>query len=399
VKRIKEGLIGLLVILVLYASYALLPFLNLQKTQTAQIPVFKGQVFQIALIPLQVVQSWVLEQQLESQDPAVQETLKRFAQQFKSKPDNILSSFEFDLEGAVAYYLVDQPGQQLSFFFIPGTIPQRGWLSGTYFGVDQGLFVFTNDLTPEEKSTFAKTCQNLQFKKQTFEARAHHFELRGQTYTLRWEEHAFQLELPQEVQDTKTILNPKGFHVSCPIAFSNLPAEYRFFENINACSINYYGAKLNTKQALALEFEALISFEKWHQAREFVKRARGVFPDWDWHANFVRVNDAVYAIKPEGKNQLFICSSPKKHIRNGSIDKQEVSSPIVFSGDPTLLTKLENAGWAAAILELFPIYRGISDFSARTSKVATAKQTIRWELKPTYFAAGEFLKLLGTALE
>ncbi|MBM3917171.1 MAG: hypothetical protein FJ349_06095 [Sphingomonadales bacterium] len=398
-KRIKEVLIGLFVILVLYASYALLPFLNFQKTQTAQIPVFKGQVLQIALIPLQVVQSWVLEQQLESKDPAVQETLKRFAQQFKSKPDKILSTFELNLKGAVAYYFVDQPGQQLSFFFIPGTSAQRGWLSDTYFSIDQGLFIFTNSLSLDEKTAFTKTCQNLQFKKQTFEARAHHFELRNQTYTLRWEEHAFELELPMGIQDAKTILNPKGFHVSCPIAFSNLPAKYRFFENINACSVNYYGAKLNTKQALALEFEALLSFNRPTQIKDFLHEAKKVFPDWNWQNNFVRVNDAVYALKPEGRKQLYICSSPKKHIQNGAIAKQESASPVVISGDPTLLTKLDNAGWAAAILELFPIYRGLSDFSARTAKVSTQRRHIRWKLKKDYFAAGEFLKLLGTASE
>jgi hypothetical protein len=113
----------------------------------------------------------------------------------------------------------------------------------------------------------------------------------------------------------------------------------------------------------------------------------------------VRVNDAVYAIKKEGSKQLFICSSPKKHIQDGQIQSQYNKIPIVCAGDPTLLTKLDNAGWAAAILELFPLYRGISDFSARTSKVSTTKQTIRWELKEEYFAAGEFLKLLGTLSE
>jgi hypothetical protein len=47
---------------------------------------------------------------------------------------------------------------------------------------------------------------------------------------------------------------------------------------------------------------------------------------------------------------------------------------------------------------LFPIYRGISDFSARTANVSTTNNTIRWELKKEYFAAGEFLKLLSTTI-
>ena len=110
-------------------------------------------------------------------------------------------------------------------------------------------------------------------------------------------------------------------------------------------------------------------------------------------------NDAVYALNKEGTQQLFICSKPKKYIQNGVIASRNNSLPIACSGNPTLLTKLDNAGWAAAILELFPIYRGISDFSARTARVSTSNNTIRWELKKDYFAAGEFLKLLGTTIE
>ena len=80
--------------------------------------------------------------------------------------------------------------------------------------------------------------------------------------------------------------------------------------------------------------------------------------------------------------------------------KANTTNFLLFAlATPTLLTKLDNAGWAAAILELFPLYRGISDFSARTAKVSTTKQTLRWELKEDYFAAGEFLKLLGTLTE
>jgi hypothetical protein len=103
-------------------------------------------------------------------------------------------------------------------------------------------------------------------------------------------------------------------------------------------------------------------------------------------------------LKKEGKQQLFICSNPKKFIHNGKIASEFSNSPLVCSGNPTLLTKLDNAGWAAAILELFPIYRGISDFSARTANVSTTQNTIRWELKKDYFAAGEFLKLLSTTI-
>ena len=63
------------------------------------------------------------------------------------------------------------------------------------------------------------------------------------------------------------------------------------------------------------------------------------------------------------------------------------------------MTKLENAGWAAAVLELFPIYRALNDLSDRTKSVKTQNQIISWELHQKYYAAGEFLKLFGTALE
>jgi hypothetical protein len=187
--------------------------------------------------------------------------------------------------------------------------------------------------------------------------------------------------------------------LSCPLALSNLKASWQFLEEIEACSINYYGAQLNNKQALVLDFEALLTFDNQKERAAFLNSCQNAFPDWQWAPNFVRVNEAVYALKKEGDKQLFMCSTPKKYIHNGQIASQTSRSPVVCSGNPSLLTKLDNAGWAAAVLELFPIYRGISDFSARTAQVETSQNTIRWELKKDYYAAGEFLKLLGTALE
>jgi hypothetical protein len=236
----------------------------------------------------------------------------------------------------------------------------------------------------------------MRFQTKKFEARKHHFELKGQPYTLLWEEHAFALELPKEVKQQTLMLAPNGFHLSCPLALSNLPASFHFLESIKASSLNYYGAQLNNKQALVLDFEALLTFDNRKARAAFLNSCQNAFPDWQWAPNFVRVNEALYALKKEGNKQLYICSKPKQHIQNGTFAHRTSTLPIACSGNPTLLTKLDNAGWAAAILELFPIYRGISDFSARTAKVSTTHNTIRWELKKEYFAAGEFLKLLST---
>ena len=78
-KLLKELTWTLTVLLILYSSYALSSFLDIPQTKETSIPVFKDQALCFSVLPLQVVQSWVLEQQLESQDPAVQETLKRMA--------------------------------------------------------------------------------------------------------------------------------------------------------------------------------------------------------------------------------------------------------------------------------------------------------------------------------
>ena len=399
VKLLKELAWSLTVLLILYASYALCAFLDLPETKEAKIPVFKDQALCFSVLPLQVVQSWVLEQQLESQDPAVQETLKRMALQFKDKRNIALQDFHFELQGAVAYYLIEGPQKQFSCLYLPGSGQQSGWLSAQYYGISSGVFFFPEKLSPRQKLYFERSLKKLAFKNKTFQARKHNFELKGLTYTLHWEEHAFALDLPAQAKTPIRMLQAQGFHLSCPLALSNLPASFQFFEQIKAGSFNYYGAKLNSKQALTLEFEALLSFDQSSARDQFIRSAGKAFPDWQWAPNFVRVNDAVYALKKEGSKQLYICSSPKKHIQNGQIPSQYNKIPIVCAGDPTLLTKLDNAGWAAAILELFPLYRGISDFSDRTAKVSTSAQTIRWELKEDYFAAGEFLKLLGTALE
>jgi len=395
-KLLKELFWSLLVVLVLYTSYALAPFLALPQTKTAQVPVFQNQAFYFSVLPLQVVQSWVLEQQLESKDVAVQEALKQMSLNFKTERNAKLADFRFDLQGALAYYLIENPQKPFSCIFIPGSGQKEGWLSAQYYGVQQGIFFFTEVLQARQRNFFEKSLLKMRFQTKKFEARKHHFELKGQPYTLLWEEHAFALELPKEVKQQTLMLAPNGFHLSCPLALSNLPTSFHFLESIKASSLNYYGAQLNNKQALVLDFEALLTFDNRKARAAFLNSCQNTFPDWQWAPNFVRVNEALYALKKEGNKQLYICSKPKQHIQNGTFAHRTSTLPIACSGNPTLLTKLDNAGWAAAILELFPIYRGISDFSARTAKVSTTHNTIRWELKKEYFAAGEFLKLLST---
>lgn len=398
-KLLKELVFSLFVLLLLYLSYALAPFLDLPESRAAQVPTFKQQVFSFSVLPIQVVQSWLLEQQLESKDEAVQDALQKMSLLFKEKPNAALSGFHFDLTGAVAYYLLEHPKKQLSCLFLPGKGVQLGWQQNAYFGIEKGVFIFTESLNDREVKYFEECVRGLKFETNQFKSREHTFELQQQTYTLNWEKHAFSLELPKTSKKATNILRPNGFHMSSPLALSNLPSTLEFFGLINAASVNYYGAKLNAKQALALEFEALLTFDRSQHREDFLAAAKSAFADWQWASNFVRVNETLYAIKKEGGKQLYICSSPKKHLHNGQFFTEQSPAPIVFAGDPTLLTKLDNAGWAAAILELFPIYRGISDFSARTAKVSTEKQTIRWELKEDYFAAGEFLKLLGKVIE
>ncbi len=395
-KLLKELVWSLSVVLILYTSYALAPFLELPQTKTAQVPVFPDQAFCFSLLPLQVVQSWVLEQQLESKDVAVQEALKQMAMNFKTERNSALANFHFDVHGAVAYYLIEHPKKSFSCLFMPGTGQSEGWLSAQYYGIPSGIFFFSEPLQAKQRVFFEQSLQRMQLTTKTFEARKHHFELQGQPYTLLWEEHAFSLISPNKKNKSIRKLIPNGFHLSSPVTLSNLEPPLRFLERVNAFSLNYYGAKLNAKQELILDFEALLTFDNNSKRNDFIAACKLTFPDWDWATNFVRKNGAVYALKKEGTKQLFICSNPKKYIHNGNIASQFSSSPLTCSGNPTLLTKLDNAGWAAAILELFPIYRGISDFSARTERVSTSNNTIRWELKKDYFAAGEFLKLLST---
>jgi hypothetical protein len=398
-KLLKELSWSLILAIILWLGYALSPFLDIASVQTAQIPVFKEQAFCFSVLPKQVVQSWVLEQQLESQDVAVQETLKRMMLQFKDKQTIALADFHFNLNGALAFYLIAHPKNQFSCIYLPGEGQKIGWITDQYYGINSGVFFFPNQLSNKQKQFFEQCTQKMHLKTKKFEARRHRFELDGQTYSLLWEEHAFALELPKGTKKKTRILRPNGFHLSCPLALSNLKESLHFLENIEACSFNYYGAQLNSKQELELDFEALLTFENDKMRTIFLDGCKRNLPDWDWAKNFVRVNGAVYAMKKEGLQQLFICSNPMKYIHKGKISSQISNSPLTCFGDPTLLTKLDNAGWAAAVLELFPIYRGISDFSARTASVQTNQHTIRWELKEEYYAAGEFLKLLGTAIE
>lgn len=398
-KLLKELVWSLSVVLILYTSYALAPFLALPQAKTAQVPVFQDQAFCFSVLPLQVVQSWILEQQLESKDVEVQEVLKQMAMNFKTERNNTLANFHFDVHGAVAYYLIAHAKKSFSCLYIPGSGQNKGWLSSQYYGIPSGIFFFAEPLQAKQRVFFEQSLQRMQLKTKTFEARKHHFELQGQAYTLLWEEHAFSLILPKNQNKPIRKLMPNGFHLSSPLTLSNLAPSLRFLEGVKAFSLNYYGAKLNAKQELTLDFEALLTFDNDAKRNDFLEACKHALPDWDWATNFVRKNGAVYALKKEGKRQLFICSNPKKYIHNGNIASQFSNSTLTCSGNPTLLTKLDNAGWAAAILELFPIYHGISDFSERTARVSTSNNTIRWELQKDYYAAGEFLKLFGTVIE
>jgi hypothetical protein len=398
-KLVKELSVALFLAMVLLGTYSLVPFLDIPPKKTAQIPVFQNQDFCFSVLPLQIFQSWILEQQLESKDVTVQEKIRQLVQQMKSKQNPVLEDFTFDVHGAVAFYQLEEPQNPFSCIYLAGHGQQKGWLNEQYYGIESGMFFIPEKLSIAQQNYFEKSIQQMRLQNKTFQARQHLFELKDQTYKLLWEEHAFSLILPPKADESIRKLVPNGFHISTPVALSNLGPSFRFLETVHACSINYYGALLNDEQALVLDFETLLTFKNAKARANFVKECKQNFANWQWAPNFVRVNDAIYAIKEEGQNQLYICSKPKEYIKNGVIKTQSNTFPIVCAGEPTLLTKLDNAGWAAAILELFPIYRGISDFSARTAHVSTVGNTIKWELKKDYFAAGEFLKLISSALE
>ena len=152
VKSLKEIASGLFIVAILIGCLALSPLLDIQKTKLAQIPSFENHIFQYAVMPLQVVQSWILEQQLESKDPAVQQTLKNLNDKLNLKKDKVLENFKFDLFGAVAYYLIDQPNKEFSFVFLPGSGLAKGWNSNRHYTIDEGVFYFTEILQPKEQS-------------------------------------------------------------------------------------------------------------------------------------------------------------------------------------------------------------------------------------------------------
>ena len=174
-KLLKELVFSLFVLLLLYLSYALAPFLDLPESRAAQVPTFKQQVFSFSVLPIQVVQSWLLEQQLESKDEAVQDALQKMSLLFKEKPNAALSGFHFDLTGAVAYYLLEHPKKQLSCLFLPGKGVQLGWQQNAYFGIEKGVFIFTESLNDREAKYFEKCVRGLKFETKQFKSREHLF--------------------------------------------------------------------------------------------------------------------------------------------------------------------------------------------------------------------------------
>ena len=397
-KFFKE-IISLVVILALIGALALLsPFLILPKSRAAIAPQFKAQDFSMQLIPIQVIQTWVLEQQSVSKDVEVQETLKKFAKKIQIKEDPVLDGFQYNPFGAVGLYVLPHQQQRYTFYFLAGKNEKLGWLSDKHFAHQNGLFVFNE--APEEslKNDFQQQLKKAQWTQKKFEARKLRFELSKAPYLLEWHKHGFALHVPNEKMADNKMLQPNGFHLSCPLALQNLLGAEMPLNGLTAVSLNYYGAKLNEKQGLELSFETLLSFQSKFKMNAFVRAFQKMENEWEWHPNYVRVNDANYAFKREGR-MLYICSTPQKFLHGGKYKRQEKNQALYCSGDPKLLTKLENAGWAAAVLELFPIYRALNDLSDRTKSVQTQNQVISWELHQKYYAAGEFLKLFGTALE
>ena len=398
-KFFKE-VISLFVILTLIGAFALLsPFLVLPKSRAAIAPEFKVQDFSMQLIPIQVIQTWILEQQSVSKDIEVQETLKKFAKKFQIKKNDALDGFSYDPFGAVGIYVLPHQQQRYTFYFLAGKNDKLGWISDKCFAHQKGLFVFNEAPEDALKSDFETQLKKAHWTQKKFEARKLRYELSQAPYLLEWHKHGFALHVPiEQAQKASQMLQPNGFHLSCPLALQNLLGSEMPLNGLTAISMNYYGAKLNEKQGLELAFESLLSFQNKLKLNAFLRAFQKMENEWEWHPNYVRVNDANYAFKKEN-NQLYICSTPQKFLKGGKYLRQEKFQTLYCSGDPKLLTKLENAGWAAAVLELFPIYRALNDLSDRTKSVKTQNQVISWELHQNYFAAGEFLKLFGTALE
>jgi hypothetical protein len=398
-KFFKE-VISLLVILTLIGTFALLsPFLVLPKARGAIAPDFSSQDFSLQLIPIQVVQTWILEQQSVSKDIEVQETLKNFSKKIQFKENTGLEGFIYNPFGAVGMYVLANGQQRYTCYFLAGSNQQSGWLSDQYYAHSNGLFFFNKALTPALKQHFEANLKSAKWTTKKFEARKLKFELSKAPYLLEWQKHGFELHVPKEsIQDKNTMLKPSGFHLSCPLALHDLLGEQTPLNGLTAISMNYYGAKLNEKQGLELAFETLLSFQSGAKLDEFLSAVQKLDNDWEWHPNYVRINDANYAFKKYGDN-LFVCSSPQKYLKGGNFATQLKTQSLYCAGDPKLLTKLDNAGWAAAVLELFPIYRALNDLSDRTKSVSTHNQTISWQLHSKYYAAGEFLKLFGTAFE
>ena len=153
-KFFKE-VISLLVILALIGTFALLsPFLVLPKARGAIAPDFSSQDFSLQLIPIQVVQTWILEQQSVSKDIEVQETLKNFSKKIQFKENTGLEGFIYNPFGAVGMYVLANGQQRYTCYFLAGSNQQSGWLSDQYYAHPNGLFSFNTALTPALKQHF-----------------------------------------------------------------------------------------------------------------------------------------------------------------------------------------------------------------------------------------------------
>ena len=398
VKILKELLIGCFILPVIFGCFYLSAFLDIRPTREIETPHFKNEVFHFTFNPLQVMQSCLLELNLQSKDIELQNTLITLSNSFGKQKERVLQNFRLNIQGAAGFFAVEHPKRQFRFVFLPGSGLKLGWLNSDHFVVDQGVYIFFNEqLNSVDKKYFEEMVSQIAYKPTKYVANQYQFTIHGALYTLNLDRNKIQIQLPE--QNTHSILIPKGFHISLPKPVNILPKPFSFLAPIDNCSINYYGAKMKDFNTIDLEFEALLAFENTHQADEFLNAIINKFPNWNWQKNYVTVNGTVYALKRENSKTLYICSSPKKYIQNGKIQKQSVNVPMVISGDPKLITNVEQAGWVIALLESIPLYSAITDLTSKTKLVSTNNHKIVWELDKKYFVSGEILKLINTTLD
>ncbi|MEN9699755.1 MAG: hypothetical protein RLZZ301_953 [Bacteroidota bacterium] len=362
---------------------------------------FTDATFSYEANPFQLLRTWLFEQQFQAQDTEVQSLL----QKLQAKPDAArelaFESAQVNWHEPAGMYLLPFNGQHLGILAFSCENKANGiWLNNKHLIHFGHLFLFSRALNPNEQAQVIKRIRLArQIPYTPFKARQQQLLINRLHYQLNWEAHSVELKRTFVVHPSKNYhqLKPNGFHISCPLAIKDKLIDQQFpaLSEVNYLSMNYEGARLNEEQEVQLSFELLLDFSSSKARALFLSEFKSLQPNWNWQANFVSVNRAVYALKPVGKHQLYICSHPKEHLQNGQFQAQQSKEPIVCAGDPKLLTKIEDAGWAGAILEMIPIYQSLSDLSAHTAKIQTADNCIRWEFKPHYFAANELIKLFS----